>query len=248
MNILDMGKEELLRLRPESVTRLLTADEVVHTAKALGAFWGYDYKADQEGRFGLHALLKSGLHSDGFFVSKILLDPDNICEIMAAQIVMKLAERGITRESMDYVAGIPDGATKLGRAVAKLLDRPVAEMQKEGGSIDLVTDIPEQTRLLLVEDFCTRGIGFAEAARAVRKKKPAVFILPVNPVMINRGGRSRIEVDGFGVIFTIVAVVDWRVQDWQPEECPLCANGSLPIKPKVTEETWQSITTSQKAV
>ena len=115
-HILDMSRHEIWGIRPEEVTRLLTADEVVHIAILLGAFWTYDYEAAQKGRAGMHALLKSGLHSDGFFVSRIMLQTENILEIMARQMVMCLKKAGLSQ--VDWVAGIPDGATKLGERIA----------------------------------------------------------------------------------------------------------------------------------
>ena len=36
-------------------------------AAMLGAFWSYDYEALKAGKPGMHALLKSGLHSEGLF-------------------------------------------------------------------------------------------------------------------------------------------------------------------------------------
>lgn len=244
-DILEMNKEELLTLNPADIRCDLTAEEVLHIATSLDAFWSYDYEAVKQGRVGLHAILKSGLHSDGFFVSRILLKPWNILYIMAAQIVMRLRETHVTEP--DYVAGVPDGATELGKTVAWMLGAKLAEMEKIEGKIYLETPIQEGKSLLLIEDFCTRGTGFQEAVRVAANNFPnwPIRIVPFDPVIINRGGLEKITMEVFGE-FRILPVVEKRINDWDALSCPLCAIGSKPIKPKATDENWRLITNSQK--
>ena len=242
MEIMMMGKDDILALRPESIQRALSADEVLHIATMLGAFWKYDYAAAGRGLAGMHALLKSGLHSDGFFVSKILLESPKILDIMAYQIVMNIVAKEIPRP--DFVTGVPDGATSLGKRIARMLDVPEAEMKKIDGRIVLVTDIPYGSTLLVVEDFCTRGTGFNEAILEIKEKKPRVKFVPYDPVIINRGGLSIIPVNGVGD-FRILPVVELRMRDWDANTCPLCRAGSEPIKPKASDENWRLITSSQ---
>ena len=123
LKIIGMPKDALLGLCPDSLKRpgsiqLLTEEEVVYIAETLGAFWKYDYEAAKCGKVGLHAELKSLLHSDGFFISRILLEQPNIRTIMADQQVMRFNQLGIPRP--DWVAGIPDGATELGKDLARI--------------------------------------------------------------------------------------------------------------------------------
>jgi orotate phosphoribosyltransferase len=244
-----MEKDQLLGLHPDSLTRpdepprLLTEEEIVYIATTLGAFWAYNYEALREGKPGFHAELKSGLHSDGFFYSKILLESWNMGVIMADQIALRFKQLAIAEP--DWVAGIPKGATKLGEDVAQIMGVKNAEMQKETERIELVSFIGPGESLLLVEDFCTRGTGFTEAVQDILSKQPQVKILPYELVILNRGGLKEIVIEGVGS-FQVVAVVEHRVNDWEPEECPLCKMGSKPIKPKATDENWRLITTSQQ--
>ncbi len=241
--ITEMTREELLTLEIRNIGRLLTPDEVVHIAVTLGAFWSYDYEAARSGKTGMHALLKSGRHSDGFFVSRILLEPWNIRYIIAQQVVLRL--RAALLVVPDYVTGIPDGATKLGEEVTWMLGSQPACMEKVDGRIFLVTALKPNSTLLLVEDFCTRGTGFIEAVKAVRENHPSVQITPYDPVIINRGGLQEIVVDDIGR-FSVLPVVEQRIQDWEPSECPLCALGSKAVKPKTTDENWHALLASQK--
>jgi hypothetical protein len=243
MDILKMGKDELSSLQVGDVDRFLTPGEIEHMAKVLGTFWTYDYEAAADRRrVGLHALLKSGLHSDAFFVSRIFLALENIRRIISAQMVMRIKEEGIPEP--DYVVGIPDGATMLGEDIAEMLGAKKAEMRKADGRISMVTSLPPESLILLVEDFCTRGTGFTEAVMSVKETSPDAHILRFNPVIINRGGLETISISGAGEFF-IIPVVDRRVKDWDASECMLCAMGSKPIKPKATDENWLALINSQ---
>jgi orotate phosphoribosyltransferase len=242
LEILRMNKEQLLKLDYRQIDRKLTPEEIVHIAKKLDAFWEFDYQAAKEGRPGKHALLKSELHSDGFFVSRILLESWNMRMIMAVQMGLRFHDLRIPRP--ECIAGIPDGATELGKEVARFLSVKIAEMKKENGKISLVSAIAPDETLLLVEDFCTRGTGFVEAVNDIISKQPKVKILPYELVIINRGGLTEIPIAGMGA-FKIIAVAEHRINDWQPSECPLCKMGSVSIKPKATDENWRDITTSQ---
>lgn len=243
IQLLEMELEELLQLNPDDVRRELTADELRRIATQLDAFWEYDYYAADTGKLGYHAELKSGLHSDGFLVSRILLAPENIKTLIAKQMAGRLKEMiGVLP---NFVAGVPDGATALAEAVGKELDVPIVRMRKVGGKIGLADSLDPNTSILLIEDICTRGTGFAEAVNAILQTQPFAYILPFDPVIINRGGLTSVTVDTVGD-FEIIAIADLRVQDWPPADCPLCKRGSKAIKPKDSDENWRRITSSQR--
>lgn len=242
-----MNREEILNIKPEDVNFLLTADEIMHIAKALGAFWVYDYSAQKEGLVGMHALLKSGQHSDGFIVSRILLEHENILKIIAGQMAMVIREevsRPFEVRKPDYIVGVPKGATELGLELAKIFNVKLASMEKVDGKIVFSTQMEPGESILIVEDFCTRGTGFVEAVEAVKKVCPGADILPYAPVIINRGGLDLIETEER--LYLVLPVVERRIKDWSPAECLLCRAGSVPIKPKETDENWEKITSSQR--
>jgi len=241
MDIQSLNKEKLIALEPQKVDRELFPAEIIHIAKMLGAYWGYDYEAAKKGLVGLHAELKSKRHSDGFFVSKIMLKYSNICKIMADQMALRL--QGID-PAPEWVAGIPDGATELGRDLARILNAKSAKMQKVDGKIQLLSEIPASESLLLCEDFCTKGTGFKEAVWNIKFKQSKIKFVFLEPVIINRGELDVVEVTGVGS-FKIVPLSAYRVNDWAPEECPLCKIGSKAIKPKVSDDNWRAINSSQ---
>lgn len=245
--ILKMTKDDLLALNPyDFALRPLSTGGVIHIAEALGAFWRYDYQAAEAGRSGKHAILKSGLHSDGFLISKILLEPENIRLIMALQLGLRFGQRAT--ELPNYLVGIPDGATELAKDLGQLLDIRVAEMNKSDGRITVTTRFYAGDKLLIIEDFCTKGTGFKETVLEIKGKYPEVKISPYELVIVNRGGLKEIVVEGIGA-FTIISIADYQIKEWDPdpEKCELCRDyGSVAIKPKVSEESWLDITTSQR--
>ncbi len=244
IDILRLDRAGILGLRPTDVDRRLRPEEILHLATVLGAFWTYHYDRALI-KPGLHASLKSGLHSDGFFVSRILLAAENIRRILAEQLVKRLVIADVERPT--HVAGIPDGATQLGRAVAEILGKPHLTLAKVDGKIRLMEPVPDRSQLLLIEDFCTRGTGFAEAVTAILESSfcpPTAQITRINPVIINRGGLEAVSVKRYGE-FPVLSIVSRRIQDWTADECPLCRIGSEAIKPKATDENWLAITHSQ---
>jgi len=246
IDILSLDRAGILALLPADVDRLLTAEEFFHIAFQLDAYWSFDYNAADEGRTGEHARLKSELHSDGFFVSRILLKSENMLRIMAEQMAMKMVQAGFRLPT--HVAGIPDGATDLGKVVCEILGAELIRLQKIDGKIVLVDEVPSGAIIAFPEDFCTRGTGFIETVLAVRASPlcaPDVIIYPANTVLLNRGGLKEVCVLGLGN-FPVVAVVEKRINDWAPEACPLCKMGSKPVKPKVDDATWERFIHSQE--
>lgn len=244
LNLLGMSREELLLLNPLDFSdQPLSAEEVIYIAEALDAFWRYNYAAAEQGKPGKHALLKSGLHSDGFLVSKIFLKPDNIRLMMAYQLKLRLEHLNVLKP--DWLVGIPDGATALAEDLGRIMGVKVADLQKVEGRITVMTLFKPGEGLLIIEDFCTRGTGFRETVVMITSKQPGAEILPYEMVIVNRGGLKKIEVERVGT-FVIVPVADYRIKEWDPAgECPLCQLGSVAIKPKVDEANWRDITTSQ---
>jgi orotate phosphoribosyltransferase len=244
--ILQMGRERLLSLDPVDFSEVeLGTSEIIHIARALGFFWQYDYEAAERGKPGKHALLKSGLHSDGFLAFKMLLEIENIRKLMAHQLKLKFKREITIRPS--HLVGIPDAATKLAEDLADILGLKTVSVRKVEGRITVMDQLSERDRLLIVEDLCTKGTGFRETVLAIRANNRVVKLLLWELVIVNRGGLEDIDVDGVGA-FSIASVANHRIREWEPdpEKCKLCRDyGSVAIKPKASEENWLDITTSQ---
>lgn len=243
--ILAMNLKEILAADFRDFNKLLTEDELLHIFKLCGAFWHYDYPALEAGRPGLHALLKSENHSDGFFISKLVLQYPNLLELFARQIWLKLQSKGI--KLPDFIAGVPDSATELGKAVSRLSGIPHFNLIKKDGKIviDPEQAMPaESSTIFLVEDVCTKLTGFIEAACSIHCSNWDLRTMPLNIPLLNRGGLRSWDV--YNAEVEINGLLNLRLNDWTTEECPLCKAGSKPIKPKAEPENWELLTNSQK--
>lgn len=246
LDILNLDREGILSMDPNDIDRRLKADEVIHMATRLEAYWTYNYEAAKAGKLGFHAILKSGLHSNGFFMSSHLLEPENVRTIMAKQIVRRLQAAEIRAPT--HMAGVPNGATELAKAVSRELGTQYVELKKEEGKIVLKDKVPPGARLLLGDDACTRGTGFREGVEEILLSplfQKGAELVQVYPVILNRGGLEDVQAAGRWY-FPVLPIVVRRLQDWDPTHfCDLCAKGSKAIKPKVDDATWQRFIHSQ---
>lgn len=245
-NILALNKKQLLELDHSEIHGIINAEEVKHIFKTFDGLWLYDYDALYQGRPGLHAELRSGRCSDGFLNAHQVLSYPEIRKIFAHQIVRKFLRTRLPRP--DFIVGIPTGATKLGEDVAEMLNCNFAEMIKnDQGKLQLLTPMPPEAKVLIVEDFCSMATGFIEAVTEIvttqNENNQEVFILPIEMLIINRGEVRWIPVPKIG-FFKTTPIADIRFRDWK-YPCKLCEQGSVRIKPKTTKENWQQITNSQ---
>ncbi|MFC1612778.1 phosphoribosyltransferase family protein [Patescibacteria group bacterium] len=228
--------------KTELPVRKLSAKEILYIFKCMNGFWTYAYQLAKNGKVGKHAELKSKRHSDGFLNSKMVLNYHNLRWIIAWQLFLLYKRLNLTMPN--YVVGVPTGASELGKDVAQLMHAKNVTMEKQNGKIKLISSLEKGKTVLLVEDFCTKGTGFKEAVHILKQSDPEVNIIPYELVVINRGGLKKIEANATDK-FKITALSDHRINDWHPSECPLCKMGSIPIKPKVSKESWIELTTSQ---
>lgn len=244
----EMNCEELCALRVEDCPNLFSAEEFLSIAKLLGAFWMYDYQALKDDRPGLHAELKSGRHSDGFFAAKILLSQGNMLDIISHQMLCKLESTGMkSSDYPDFVIGIPDSATQLGQAIARRLligDEVLVRKDENGHMVTEQVAICPNMNILVVEDVCTRATATQEVIRLIQSQGwDAPNIIPYVLVILNRGGLSTIRAGDLDV--EVLPLVTCRMNDWESAECPLCERGSRAIKPKRSQESWNELVASQ---
>ncbi|OGZ34287.1 MAG: hypothetical protein A3I88_01970 [Candidatus Portnoybacteria bacterium RIFCSPLOWO2_12_FULL_39_9] len=257
------AESKIFAIAPDDYHNSVILPEVIlEWFELCDAIWRYDYDSPKP---GYHALLKSGLHSDGFLLAPEVLKYHNLRRIIARQFFLRWAEIGISEDEKkqwasigfsrdwekvnpkpDYVAGIPKAAKELGRNTAESLYANFVRLEKkEDGLMELIDKIPAGKTCLIVEDICTKGTGFREAVSAIKKKSPNAILMPYEFVIVNRGGLKEIEIEDIGY-FQIVALVEHRINEWSADECPLCKRGSISIKPKAIPENWELIKNGQK--
>jgi orotate phosphoribosyltransferase len=214
------------------------------------AFWIHQYTRKRgfwisdENPARPHALLTSGLHSEGFFNSKKIIPDDRLLVMAASDLVDTLKSTEI--RSVDRVVGPQTGATKLAEfiadEIARRRDRPCCfaspRNEGEGDTRIMVFDDPDRTVkpgevVLLCEDVITTGGSIERAVNACHMNGGE--LLPYYLALVNRSGRQ-------GVVGKrIVALIDRPMPGWTPDICPLCRMGSEAILPK-NPANWKRLT------
>ena len=235
MNIIGLTKEQILGLNPCDIRISLQPEDILYIAEILGAH----LKVNPQAKY--HPKLKSGMHAGEFWNSGAFLQYKNIRTIIAYQVACKFNREWGRAMGPDSIAGIPRGATKLGKDMAKILEIRHVSMIKEDGHIKMESSINTTEIIVLVDDICTEGTAFKETVKEIKSENPTSVILPYAIYVLNLGCLEYIQVELNGEIreFQIIALANYPVTHWKPEDCPFCKAGSLAVKPNETEEIWQ---------
>lgn len=161
-----------------------------------------------------HFELSSGLHTDTYIqCASLLSDVDhfeNLCHDIGSMVENKIGE-----ENIDLVISPAMGGVVVGYEVAKYLGLPFMFTERASGSMELRRgfEIPEGSRVLIVEDVVTSG----KSAREVLK-------------LVNACGA---EVAGLACLVKryntapyfeeVIAIGQISAPIWKASECPLCA-------------------------
>jgi orotate phosphoribosyltransferase len=165
-----------------------------------------DLKVVQEGHF----LLNSGLHSGYYFEKfRILENPDatsKLCKIVADHFREKRVE---------WVIGPTTGGIIIAFEVARQLGLHTGFAEGRGGKriVGRGFDI-EGKRVLIVDDVTTTGKSLVETFDAVTGKRGEVVGVAV---LIDRSVKA--------LPFEHFSVYKKVVENFAPEQCPLCKTG-----------------------
>lgn len=166
-----------------------------------------------------HFQLSSGLHSDRYLQSALVLQDPAKAEVLCRGLAEQLPA-GITHVVGPALGGVVvayEQARALG-CLAQFTER------KEGGmSLRRGFRIPEGARVLVMDDILTTGTSIRETVDVLRE-------MPGE--LVGAGclvDRSAGQADTAGL--PLYALMELAVQAWDPGECPLCARGEPVEKP-----------------
>ena len=166
-----------------------------------------------------HFLLSSGLHSEQYLQSALVLqEPDNATRLCAA-----LAE-GFKYSRIGVVIAPALGGLFVSHETARALGVRAMFAERVNGELMLrrgFTITPGE-RVLVVEDVITTGKSTKETIDAVQRLGGVV--VAAASLIDRSGGKADI-----GVPYQ--ALVTLTVPAYSPETCPLCKAGSKPVKP-----------------
>jgi orotate phosphoribosyltransferase len=171
-----------------------------------------------------HFLLSSGRHSDRYVEKFDLLRQPAATSRACEGFADAFQDSGV-----DVVAGPTTGGIILAFEVARQLGvvAAYAERKSEGAGREFRrgTTFSPGSRVLVVDDILTTGGSVRETLEALESQP--VEVVGVG-ILVDRSGGS---VD-FGV--PMRALVTMQIETWEPEDCPLCAQGMPLVKPGTT--------------
>jgi orotate phosphoribosyltransferase len=200
--------------------------------KEHGALWFHSGNPKQP-----HALLTSGKHSNGFV---------NCTRVIEIPRLLKNCSRALTcafETEPDTLFDPPQTLRVMGPAMgAIILAHVIAEafstlyrmnvksgyFEKSGDQMTIPrSDVQQGDNILLVEDVLTTGGSAARAERAVIEK--GANVLPFILALVNRTEEQIVNDK------RVISLIHKPMQTWEPNECPLCSQGSETLRPKGTE-------------
>src|ERR1043165_2457018 len=182
--------------------------------KQHGAIWIHEGNPQRP-----HALLTSGLHSDGFVNCSLVTQDAALLDRIVTHdggLPSKLTDKP------DWVIGSPMGAITLAYAIAVRLGAKAGFTEKDGEAMKLARfEVKSNEKVLMVEDTISTGGSTLKSIEAIQKAGvPDGNILPYIVCLVNRSGSSTLGGRQLRALLTL------DIHNWPPEECPLCKAGS----------------------
>ena len=168
-----------------------------------------------------HFILSSGLHSDTYFQSALVLQYPKIAQKLAKLLASEIRSKGI---EIDVVVSPALGGIVIGQEVARQLKCRAIFCERVEGKLTLRRgfDIAKGEKCLVVEDVITTGLSTNEVVEVVKKIEGNV--VAVASLVDRSGGKVDFGVPRFSLL-------SLEVKSYKPEECPLCKKGLEAVKP-----------------
>jgi orotate phosphoribosyltransferase len=166
-----------------------------------------------------HFKLTSGLHSDIYLQSALVLQHPEAAEKLGAALAEPFRDAHVRTVLAPAIGGII-----VAHEVARALGVRALFTERENGTMMLRRGftLERGERCLVVEDVITTGGSTREVVECVGTAGGAVV-----------GIGSLIDRSGGAAAFTVkrVALATVQAATFKPEECPFCKTGSVAIKP-----------------
>lgn len=173
-----------------------------------------------------HFILSSGLHSDTYMqCARVLMEgkrAEKLCKELARKIIEKLGD-----DFADIVVAPAMGGVIVGYELARQLGLPGIFCERVNGQFELRRgfELPENSRVLVVEDVITTGKSSLETFDLIKKIGGKVV---AEASLVDRSGEEDLK-DKMGVPVVSLLKVDVKVFD--KENVPEELQGIEAIKP-----------------
>ncbi len=185
----------------------MTSEEVLEIYKKTGAL------------LTGHFLLSSGLHSDKYLQSALVLQQPDAATRLCAELAKHFKDMKI-----EVVIAPALGGVFVSHETARALGVRAIFAERVNGELTLRRgfSIKPGERVLVVEDVITTGKSTKETIRVVQEAGGVV--IAAGSLVDRSGGKAEL-----GVPYK--SLVTLNVPTYTAETCPLCKTGSAPVKP-----------------
>ena len=166
-----------------------------------------------------HFRLSSGLHSDRYLQSALVLQHPGLAEQMGQALAARLGHLRPTAILSPALGGIV-----IGQEVGRALNVRALFAERQDGKLMLRRGftLSPSDRVVVVEDVVTTG-GSTRETIAVAEATGASVVGAAS--IVDRGA------DGGSLTLPLEALVRMKVAAHSPDSCPLCAQGLPVVKP-----------------
>ncbi len=173
-----------------------------------------------------HFILSSGLHSDTYMqCARVLMDPkraEKLCAELAKKITKELGEN-----FADIVVAPAMGGVVVGYEMGRQLNLPTIFCERVNGVFEFRRgfEIPQNARVLVLEDVITTGKSSLETYDVVRKSGGKVV---AEASLVDRSGEENLR-DKMGV--EIISLLKIKVKTFAADNVPDELQNVVAIKP-----------------
>jgi orotate phosphoribosyltransferase len=181
-----------------------------------------------------HFILSSGNHSNRYLQSAKVLEDPKRATLLANTLAEMIRESGL---EIDTVCAPALGGILAGYELARSLDVRSIFVERKEGNMELRRgfEVKRGEKILICEDIITTGGSAMEAATIIEELGAEVvaFASLANRGFCRREGteirpKSECKLPSNIPLF---ALDDFTFEMFTPDECPLCKEGSVAIKP-----------------
>ncbi len=181
-----------------------------------------------------HFILSSGNHSPNYLQSAKVLEDTKRAELLATALAKQIKDAGV---EVDTVCAPALGGVIAGYELARALGVRSIFVERKGGEMELRRgfEVSKGEKVLICEDIITTGGSALEAAKIIDSLGAYIVAFAA---LANRGFCKREGTDNdpkaeckLPTNKPLFALADFEFEIYEPDNCPLCKEGSTAIKP-----------------